>query len=89
MKALFVFALLSFSASASAEIFKCVQPNGELAYQGMPCDELSIEQLINLPPTSAGVQIITEEEIQQQIQANKAEEEALDADALVPLDEDS
>ncbi len=63
MKTLFFVALLSLSASASAEIFKCVVPGGDLAYQDSPCDTLSIEQLINLPPTSAGVEIADQETI--------------------------
>ncbi len=87
MKTLLFVALLSLSASASAEIFKCVTPSGDLAYQGTPCNELSIEQLINLPATSAGVEIITEDEINQVNQ--RALEEALqekkDKEALTGL----
>lgn len=65
MKKLILLALLSLSMTASAEIFKCVQANGEVGFQSTPCDELSIEELINLPSTSAGISIISEEEIQQ------------------------
>jgi hypothetical protein len=63
MKTLLFVAMFSLSATASAEIFKCVTPTGDTAFQSTPCNELSIEELINLPATSAGIEIISENEI--------------------------
>jgi len=65
MKKLILLTLLSLSTTASADIFKCVQANGEVGFQASPCDELSVEQLVNLPSTSAGVSIISQQEMQQ------------------------
>ena len=86
MKTLLFVAMFSLSATASAEIFKCVTPTGDIAFQSSPCNELSIEELINLPATSAGIEIISENEIneinqraleKQKLEAEKDKEEQI------------
>jgi hypothetical protein len=80
MKTLLFVAMFSLSATASADIFKCVTPTGDIAFQSSPCNELSIEELINLPATSAGIEIISENEIneinQRALEKTKLETEA-------------
>ncbi len=87
MKTLLFVALFGLSANASAEIFKCVTPSGDLAYQGTPCNDLSIEQLINLPATSAGIEIISQNEINElnQRALEKTKEEAKKEEQLVVI----
>jgi hypothetical protein len=80
MKTLLFVAMFSLSASASADIFKCVTPTGDIAFQSSPCNELSIEELINLPATSAGIEIISENEINE-INQRALEKTKLEAQA--------
>jgi hypothetical protein len=72
--------MFSLSASASADIFKCVTPTGDIAFQSSPCNELSIEELVNLPATSAGIEIISENEINE-INQRALEKTKLEAQA--------
>lgn len=89
MKTLLFVALFSLSATASADIFKCVTPTGDIAFQSSPCNELSIEELINLPATSAGIEIISENEInevnQRALEKRKSEAKAKQEQQLVVI----
>jgi hypothetical protein len=89
MKTLLFVAMFSLSASASADIFKCVTPTGDIAFQSSPCNELSIEELINLHATSAGIEIISENEIneinQRALEKTKLEAEAKKEQQLVVI----
>jgi len=80
MKTLLFVAMFSLSVTASADIFKCVTPTGDIAFQSSPCNELSIEELINLPATSAGIEIISENELNE-INQRALEKTKLEAEA--------
>jgi hypothetical protein len=80
MKTLLFVAMFSLSASASADIFKCVTPTGDIAFQSSPCNELSIEELVNLTATSEAIEIISENEIKE-INQSEIEKTKLEAQA--------
>jgi len=70
--------LLSMTAAADAEIFRCPQPDGSVAFQGMPCPDEAAATVDDEAASEASAEAIAD---------NDSGDEFLDEDAFVnPFD---